>query len=427
MKGSAEIILTDVNSGKKEIIKEKNLVTNVLRDMANINVCGYSPISKLLPLKKALCGLFIIDKNLDENPDKYILPYDCNVIGHAGNGSNTLDPLAGSYNETESEELDNGYKFVWDFATHQANGNIKCLSLTSSLGGSIGFGTKDKYANNRQENWIEFSEYNAFLEIETDKNCIVYENKIYNFSISSDILTIKEYSICMSEVTLNAKLVPILINTHTIKLDDSDYSVFFSYTKRYVYCICCKKIDNKLKCYIYEIDLTTFTINRKINLDTWCATAEAQTSQSYILNWRGIIIDDYVFMFNYNHYTVDNKKIYRITLSNPNDIKLIQQEANRVVGDVFSPYNNRVFYMNGFIENDKQQYYNLNSGGQNTNEIINGIYNDLVYVTTYDFGVKKNRYLVPNVHYLATINNLATPIVKTADKTMKVIYTITNS
>jgi hypothetical protein len=36
----------------------------------------------------------------------------------------------GSLNTTESGAVENGYKFVWDFATDKANASINSLALT---------------------------------------------------------------------------------------------------------------------------------------------------------------------------------------------------------------------------------------------------------------------------------------------------------
>ena len=43
--------------------------------------------------------------------------------------------MRGSMNQTESKKIDNGYRFVWDFTTSQANGTISCVALTHKFGG----------------------------------------------------------------------------------------------------------------------------------------------------------------------------------------------------------------------------------------------------------------------------------------------------
>ena len=63
------------------------------------------------------------------------------MVGQASNFAYTGKNIcAGSYNENESGEIENGYKHVWDFGTSQANGQISCACLTSHSGGIAGAG-----------------------------------------------------------------------------------------------------------------------------------------------------------------------------------------------------------------------------------------------------------------------------------------------
>ena len=66
------------------------------------------------------------------------------LIGYASDdANNTTDVRRGSRNLTESKIIDGGYRFVWDFATSQANGTISAICLTNTLAGK---GTQ--FANN---------------------------------------------------------------------------------------------------------------------------------------------------------------------------------------------------------------------------------------------------------------------------------------
>ena len=57
------------------------------------------------------------------------------IKGVSSDANNTTDIRRGSRNLTESKRIDGGYKFVWDFATSQANGTISAIALTNRIAG----------------------------------------------------------------------------------------------------------------------------------------------------------------------------------------------------------------------------------------------------------------------------------------------------
>lgn len=432
LKGKAEIILTEVGTGKKEIIKEDNLVTNALNKLASINIAGYNPMINLIPIKKALRGLFLIDENIEENPNNFILPYNCKVIAHAGGNSNTNGVRCGSFNATESEDLDNGLKFVWDFATHQANGNIKCLSLTSELGGEDGFGnTYEQRTSNRDILTYLYNNTNIKMyDFGSTKCPFVDENQMYCYFPTSNIAKFEIYDLPMNRVSLTSSFTsPKLIKTIEVELGEPAPSVQrITLTKNFIYILTLIKNTN-VEVNVYEIDKTNFSIARKISLSTWASTIEG----NFDTYWAGKVLEDYIYIYRYN----DNKykNIYKVNLSNPNDIKTIINKGTSypLMEYHLSFYNNRLLDTIGCIENDELNYLPGSSYGKKR-IISSPLYDGLIYAIG-DSSEKYNESagnfekirLCFNAHYLATINNLSSPIVKTADKTMKVIYTITNS
>lgn len=145
MKGSAEIILTDVETGEVTRYHEDNLVTNAVQDLIRLNPAGlnYSGIPWGLPIcPNAIGGVLLFPEEIEEDPDKYYAPTDLIPLGYASNSADTSsDPKRGSYNPNESYRMDNGYRLVFDFGTADANGTIKSVCLTSSDGGRAYFGS----------------------------------------------------------------------------------------------------------------------------------------------------------------------------------------------------------------------------------------------------------------------------------------------
>ena len=146
MKGITEIELTNVRTGEKEKYTEMNLVTNAIADFFSHNIDGMlftingntnDLNGNMLPLcPNGIGGILLFSDTIEENPDRYYAPSANPCVGYASNDVNdTTNVMRGSMNLTETKRLDNGYKFVWDFTTSQANGTISCVALTHKWGG----------------------------------------------------------------------------------------------------------------------------------------------------------------------------------------------------------------------------------------------------------------------------------------------------
>ena len=154
--GTTKIELTDVKTGKVEIYKKHNMITNALRDIFKPLGLSNRPdryFNDFVPYyEKLLGGLLCFDTKLEENPDNYYPPVNANLIGCAAYGTqnNTKNTIRGGFNQTESEvNLKDRYvKYVYDFATSQANGTIASICLTSKYGGFSSYGGKDVWIVN---------------------------------------------------------------------------------------------------------------------------------------------------------------------------------------------------------------------------------------------------------------------------------------
>ena len=159
LKGTATIELTDVRTGRKEVIKHDNLVTNAVSDIFGCNPLGFrfgnfTPNdgavstdfrSYAFPIHKNLIGgLLLYGEPLKADSNAYYADDDNPLIGYASNDVNSsADAMRGSLNPNESGLLDDGkgYRYVFDFTTAQANGTIASLGLTSSYAGKAGHGS----------------------------------------------------------------------------------------------------------------------------------------------------------------------------------------------------------------------------------------------------------------------------------------------
>lgn len=149
VKGKTTFELTDVNTGEVEVIEDSNMITNGLQEfLRTYGYFGCDILSNNAVRTNSLWvnflgGLFLFDTALDEDVNNTFMPAGVKMIGNGSKdvaNSGAVTEL-GSYNATESGlQSDGSIKFVYEFNTAQANGNIACACLTSKVGGYIGMG-----------------------------------------------------------------------------------------------------------------------------------------------------------------------------------------------------------------------------------------------------------------------------------------------
>ena len=154
MKGKTIIELTDVKTKKKEVLKDDNLVTDVLEKILTLNPNGLlTNINKdtFYPIvEKIVGGILLFKDKITEDKNTSFVSTSNECIGYAGQVEGVQEnPLQGSFNKQESKVTSNGYKFVWDFGTSKANGKISSVCLTNAKAGGGYFGTKSNGETNR--------------------------------------------------------------------------------------------------------------------------------------------------------------------------------------------------------------------------------------------------------------------------------------
>ncbi len=149
MQGKASLILTDKDSGRVvKRLEEHNIVTDVLEKIinipaiSNINFNSTLVLSQFMPVYNKLAGgVVLFGSNIEEDRKNYIIKPEYIPVGGAGRAYTGTNSGRGTFNASQSGEIDNGYRFVWDFAPEKAVGTIKCIGLTNFLFGDIGFRT----------------------------------------------------------------------------------------------------------------------------------------------------------------------------------------------------------------------------------------------------------------------------------------------
>lgn len=434
LKGHTEIILTDVNTGKVTRQEGDNMFTNAIQKILTPITAwdGNSYSSYLLPLQeKGLAGLLLFQNSLPEDANNYFMPApDVNpVTGYAGNNAYTgTNTQRGSMNTAECEELDNGYKFVWDFTTAQANGTISAISLTNYYIATTGVHGEywwDKSPNTYGTDF-EFNITNcSYIEI-TDDNILKFV--CYN----NNTITYYEIQLYFRKYNLNTdKNTCKIIKSQELSIEWG--GTIQSYSKSWI------QFAMGEDGYIYGLASVAKSVDKLIRLDA--STLEQDTS------YGAKTISGYGGYESYNHMdksnmVILNSYIYYI-YSDAN--KLVKLNVNDItdVTEVSAQlsYSDRPFI---FVNNNHVTVSQNNSSNGSFDTALNkyswtsknyvsytlGILSNAEYVITISHPSDSDKRLkcgiMPHEQYLATINNI-TPVTKTAAQTMKIIYTITEA
>ena len=470
LKGKTIIELTDVLSGQKERLEEGNMITNALTKF-------FEPLGHLKnpdalfntqspAYANALGGLLMFDSALEERRDLLFAPPGVNLTGCAvyGKQNDTTGKKRGAYNTTESEvnRTDRYIKYVYDFATSQANGTIASICLTHTLGGYTTLGADDAVRASGLTPMLNLcsgtmhyvypgytggstGDRTTYITPGTTELLFVIdkdEDLAYYLKISS------KTSISIVKRRANLKSVSVFespCKEHTIQeqftLPDLSLGLlnasYFSYN-----------FDNEEKAlYLVSTADTsslaaggTFRVTR-ISFGDWAVTEYTCTNQTNAplainssAHYTVFIYRGYLYVKGYNTpYT-----LYKISITDPADVTQIQMDSSVTLNayPIFA-LNGRIFleamssyegYGRAYVLDTQtnrlqmMEAYLLSGSSSYTAAYTPFLGDDFYFYVSY--GTSTSGSIRGPAMYLATINNLTTPVTKTADKTMKVTYII---
>lgn len=479
LKGKTTFELTDVNTGEVEVIEDTNMITNALQefvatygyfgcDVLESNILGNGSF-----WVNALGGLFLFDTKLDENVNNILMPAGVKMVGNGSyniSNSGSVTEL-GSYNTLESGlQSDGSIKFVYDFSTSQANGSIACACLTSKIGGYIGMGNKDRIciynenydfktfisdSSHQRKSGIAGSDRDIqhLLYPVYSENAIYFTNP-YNINYDANYVnqhwsTTKKIQILkvkagFTSIGLKERLLLDQV-VETYDIDIPQDILTYMGTNKYtavinsdidgnVYVIFCKisvladnfKLSAGTFCWIMKID-------RQMNATSYKFTNNVGKTLTFSRR-ESVFEGDYIWLFDsnspYNIYGIkytDSTQIIEtgINVGIVSNLFVIEKNligvmkhygsSNYYAPLVYDVINNELRQVNGVCNNSSRDIY------------IPFIDKKGVYMNVYCSSSSNYFYVLKDPRYLATINNLSEPVVKTASKTMKVTYTITEA
>lgn len=460
LKGNMVMELTDVNTQETETVMEENMVTNAVNDILGLNPMGifYNTSGEydervvwnqgLLPIcPNMVGGILLFSKALEENADNIYVKSDNLPVAYASNNVNsTANTARGSMNQTESQKLDNGYKFVWEFTPSQGNGTIAAVALTSAKGGENGFGSLTGDASTFLQICVV-----DLGELSNDKKLALFEaveldfekELMYSITFNESSVRVKKIRIPVFTVGLNEKLddstFTVLedkaIQTQTFKFKGSYtlYGEFMDGGDGYWYGFSneanssgnAKMLWVKISKEDYSMTEGEWTLSNAKLMDVGNRDESSSYPERVV---KCCVRGGYLYV-----PANDKKGIYKIDLTNQANVTLIPfgftskwkplcgsgscEVYMTLVGDLI---------VGGDFQVTAEDKVIHTQGSERLNDAATPLFQYKNFMVGWG-GSYGNEYrtaylLTP---YMASINNLSQAVVKTVDKTMKITYTLT--
>ena len=449
MKGKTIIELTDVKTKKKEVLKDDNLVTDVLEKILTLNPNGLlTNINKdtFYPIvEKIVGGILLFKDKITEDKNTSFVSTSNECIGYAGQVEGVQEnPLQGSFNKQESKATSNGYKFVWDFGTSKANGKISSVCLTNAKAGGGYFGTK----SNGETNRIKLGEDKYLIKNTDTEMKKKYVNVVEANFEENYIVSIVPESDHLRIIKSREPLLNFRLDDSLSFLDEKNITeTKIKYKKSYGTYGVCIYVDAE-NYYLLKTstsggntNVTKLKINKANNsieeTEFTLENVKIENIGSYSLDYdyyrtiKSVLRGGYVYAVS-----TDEKYVVKFAINNPVDVTKIEPKFILKTGSVSSHTTGCGMYILGdmiigtnFTIDKNDKVTEIAQSDLSTIECIPISYGPFLLgyfangESSGDKYLRKVLYLI--TPYSATINNLSKTVEKTADKTMKITYYLT--
>lgn len=459
LKGKMVLELADAATGEVESVTEENMVTEAINNILGLNPMGvfYSEVhlgdildwnDRLLPICPNMAGgILLFPKTLEEDAALIYEMSDNLPVAYASNDVNTTANTArGSLNQTESKALENGYKFVWEFTPSQGNGTIAAVALTSAQGGQNAYGSL-------------VGDASTFLQIKKldigdmgkARQAVLFEAVEMNFEHD----TLYSITFADSSVRIRKVRVPIFTIGLNEKLDDSTYTVvedhavqtgtflfLGSYTKYgefldgqdgywYGFSNQANSSGNAKMLWV-KVSKEDYSVAEgewMLSNAKLMAVGERDMEDSYPKRkCRCCMRGGYLYV-----PANDKKGIYRINTANTADVSLIEFGFTSKMKPLCSTGTCELYLtligdliIGGDFQVTADDRVIQTQGSARLGCAATPLFQYKQFLVGWggNYG-NEYRHMYLLTPYLATINNLSSAVVKDANKTMKITYTLT--
>jgi hypothetical protein len=343
-------------------------------------------------------------------------------------GLNGGDPTElGSFNTSESSFSHDACTQVYDFTTSQANGRISCVSLTSKVGGMLGYGNPSRTYRSLTGIMGNTSaaETNPLFDGNQNRRRVTIGNTQYVlWALQDDKIYIRKYDVDVSQYS-------VFGGTYSeVALSTSGMHTATEYRKT-------RLTWGKLDMFvaggkIYFTNTEDITYSSAEPIYYWVYDPSNDTFNELTFNWplastfvsahmsicHGLIIfvgynttTALVFNQSTGAYVEEiggwGRTSYYGAREFHGGLINISCSWDSYMEYIYDPVNHTCYPMNGVSgDNNVMQYEPTNDG--------------LLFIR--DYYSRYENYVINSPLYLATINNLGTPVIKDATRTMKVLY-----
>ena len=434
VKGHTKIELTDIHTGAKQIIEKDNafqagVLAQYMRSMGAYNNNPYANSTWAgQPIWRNLCGgIFCFADPIDlTNGEVEYMPAGNEMVANGAymvNNAGTPIEL-GSYNEVESSTSGNdSVTFVYDWMTHQGNGTISCVCLTTEIGGYIGYGNKSGVRASAKGL--------ATNQSSRSLSGVIYDNYRWSFSVNT----------ATKEVTVTK--TPTEINKGSIFDNIAEDASVYTYTNAITgSSIVVKDLGNgKVAIFGFTsgdhstrewaanaimryllFDMATETLTEKTLTNTSGVTLALTNYSTRVFDATG---DYFIFPTPSSDFARPKEPRYAISTTTGSAIMLTTGTA-MAGGQEYSfsyPQNRLADDLTLLSTYGGAYIADMNSGNAypaNTSNIN-------LWLSENHDAMTDGSSIYKNPLILATVNNLDTPVTKTAAQTMKITYTLSKA
>ena len=442
--GHTQILLRDVRTGKVERVEHDNTFTDGIESYSRDLGCFVnSPFMNDTVRGRALWktligGILLFDTALPTSPDAKYMPAGTSMTANGSYGvTNAGTPVElGSFNSVESVEGANSVSLVYDWATSQGNGTIASVALTTQDGGYIGYGNQSLAVASSLRNLNALQNSSGIGT--SDVASMIYGDFLYYCN--------RGHSSPLSSITVSKKFVPYkdidiftvpnvstAEDTITFTLPDtvSGYNSYvFPAGADYPSCFIVlpeKSIASSGTFDVYFLDVSDGTVTKK--------TITNNTGKA--LAYNGGLFFVLCGSDNAIVQCSDGTK-YKIKISDSSVVGEVTNDTSRNIEQ--RTYCSSLYFTDDLIAMTANYLYDpvlnriLPTNGNICLMAAPGITSpnylkqeDSVYYPFEGNYANRSVTMIKNPLRLMTINNLQSAVTKTADKTMKVTYTVTRA
>lgn len=373
-------------------------------------------------------GIFLFDKTI-QNGKKY-MPAGTKMTGNAciDVTNNGVPAELGTFVSKSNTAHSMEFNYLWDVS--HGNGIINSVSLTSRVGGYIGYGNRSNVRASTVYNLITGST-SMDSRIDGDNRYGYYNGYVYRASVDKDTNTFNVYRIPGDLDKASIFTQSQLVSTHQIQSDTTYinstqspkyfngkiYMCSFTYQPSQTYNNFKWQVGSTFlsPLFVYDIETDTLSEYQLVN-DTGNVIefsyytvydVESADPKENIIRYAG---------YNFNYLTGVDSTQWTGRAFTP-ELYYIQKEnihqGRNYTFSIYDPVNETDYITNGF-------YYHTN-GYKQYDDSADG------FIGWNNYDANDDTIPFSNPLYLATISNLQEPVTKTDSDILQLKYVLTDS